>query len=170
MKDGRTAGRQTGRGNRRGSVLPFRSSCRAAVLPLLLAGCPAQRLDALREREVAEVRSAFEENLAAIRRRDVEGYLAGYLTSPDFVFLGPDGVERGFGPFAAARRADPQFPDSLVAGDAQLTWLAPGVVHVAYPYVARQGPDAGTGWSERVFVKTRDGWRIAVTGVIPGGE
>ena len=139
------------------------------LLPLLLS-CTAQRFDALRERELAEVRSAFDSNLAAIRRRDVEAYLAGYLTSAEFLFIGPDGVERGFGPFAAARRADPQFPDSLMAGDPQFTWLAPGAVHVAYPYVARQADVAGTGWSERVFVRTPDGWRIAVTGVIPGGN
>jgi hypothetical protein len=116
------------------------------------------------------VRSAFQENLAAIRRGDVEGYLAGYLSSADFVFLGPGGMARGFAPFASARRADPQFPDSLAAGDPQLTWLAPGVVHVAYPYVAQQGAVAGAGWSERVFVKTQDGWKIAVTGVIPSGN
>jgi hypothetical protein len=122
----------------------------------------------LRERELVEARSAFDSNLAAIRRGDVEGYLAGYLTSPDFLFIGPEGVARGFGPFAAARRAAPTFPDSLVAGDAELTWLAPGVVHVAYPFVARQDTVAGNGWSERVFVKTPDGWKIAVTGVIPG--
>jgi hypothetical protein len=139
-------------------------------VPLLVGACTAPRLDAVRQREVAEVRSAFDQHLATIRRADLEGYLAGYLTSPDFLFIGPDGVERGFGPFASARRANPQFPDSLVTGDPQLTWLSPGVVHVAYPYVAQQGREAGTGWSERVFVKTPDGWRIAVTGVIPGGN
>jgi ketosteroid isomerase-like protein len=140
------------------------------LMPLLAGACAGQRLDALRERELAEVRTAFEENLAAIRRRDVEGYLSGYLMSADFLFLGPDGVERGFAPFAEAWRANPQFPDSLASGAPQLSWLAPGVVHVAYPYVARQGTVAGSGWSERVFVKTPDGWKIAVTGVIPGGN
>jgi hypothetical protein len=145
-----------------GGLLPF--------LPLLFASCTGSRLDALRERELTDVRAVFDSNLAAIRRRDVEAYLSGYLTSADFLFIGPDGVERGFGPFAAARRADPQFPDSLVAGDPQFTWLAPGVVHVAYPYAARQADVAGAGWSERVFVRTVDGWRIAVTGVIPSGN
>jgi hypothetical protein len=119
---------------------------------------------------VAEVRAAFQENLEAIRRRDVEAYLAGYLTSPEFLFIGPGGVERGFAPFAAARRQSRTFPDSLTAGDAELTWFAPGVVHVAYPYAAQQGPVAGRGWSERVFVKTSDGWKIAMTGVIPGAD
>lgn len=142
------------------------------LLPLLLAlaGCMEQSIEALRTRELGEVRTAFAENLEAIRTRDVEAYLAGYLATPEFVFLGPEGVSRGFAPFAAARRADPQFPDSLAAGEPQLTWLAPGVVHVAYPYAARQGVVAGSGWSERVFVRTGDGWRIAVTGVIPGTD
>lgn len=140
------------------------------LLPLLVASCLSPRVDALRDRELVEARTAFEQNLAAIRRGDVDGYLSGYLSSADFVFLGPDGVERGFAPFAAARRSDPQFPDSLASGAPQLTWLAPGVVHVAYPYVAQQGTVAGKGWSERVFVKTPDGWKIAVTGVIPSGN
>jgi hypothetical protein len=140
------------------------------LMPLSLFSCTAQRFDDLRVREVAEVRNAFEENLAAIQRRDVEGYLAGYLTTPEFLFIGPGGVERGFAPFAAARRRSGDFPDSLLAGNAEMTWFAPGVVHVAYPYVARQGPVAGRGWSERVFVKTADGWKIALTGVIPGTD
>jgi len=138
----------------------------SAVL-LLLAACMGGRVDRLREREVAEVRAAFEANLDAIRRRDVDGYLGGYLDSPDFVYLGPDGVARGYAPFAAARRAAPDFPDSLAAGPPELTWLAPGVVHVAYPFAAQQGTVAGRGWSERIFVRTRGGWRIAVTSVIP---
>ena len=136
------------------------------LVPLLLA-CPGQRLDALKERELAEARAAFDAHLVAIHRRDVEGYLAGYLNAPDFVYIGPGGVTRGFRGFALARRAAPGFPDSLEAGDPELAWLAPGVVYLAYPYAAQQGDAAGHGWSERVFVKTADGWRIAVTGVIP---
>jgi hypothetical protein len=134
----------------------------------VLFSCSAQRLDALRARDLAEARAAFEENLAAIRRRDIEAYLSGYLSSPEFLFIGPDGIERGFEPFAAARRGPAGFPDSLVAGEPEFTWLAPGVVHAVYPYAARQGRVAGRGWSERVLVKTSEGWKIAVTGVIPG--
>jgi ketosteroid isomerase-like protein len=132
-----------------------------------LLGCLPGNVERLREREVAEARAAFEANLAAIRSRDLDAYLAGYLDSPDFVYLGPAGVARGFAAFAAARRAQVDFPDSLVAGTPELTWVAPGVVHVAYPFAARQGVVTGAGWSERVFVRTADGWRIAVTSVIP---
>ncbi|MDH5196171.1 MAG: hypothetical protein OEY20_02830, partial [Gemmatimonadota bacterium] len=59
----------------------------------------APAADSLKEREVREARRAFEANLEAIRARDLEAYLAGYLDSPDFVYLGPDGVARGFAPF-----------------------------------------------------------------------
>jgi len=132
----------------------------------LLTGC-APRIDSLKEREISEARLVFEANLAAIHERNLEAYLATYLDSPDFVYLGPEGVSRGFAPFAAARRALPGFPDTLVAGAPEFTWIGPGVVHVAYPYAAVQGNVTGTGWSERVLVRTRLGWRISVTSVIP---
>jgi hypothetical protein len=127
-------------------------------------------LDDLKQRELAEVRVAFDANLAAIQRRDVERYLATYLDSPDFAYVGPGGMERGFAAFAAARRARPEFPDSLAAGEPELVWLAPGVVYAVYPFAARQGDSLGRGWSERVFVKSAHGWRIAVTSVIPGAS
>jgi len=140
------------------------------LFSLLCLGCVARDVDSLRQRELGEVRVAFEANLAAIRDRNLEAYLAGYLNSPDFVYLGPAGVARGFAAFAAARRAEVDFPDSLAAGTPELTWVAPGVVHVAYPFAARQGTVTGTGWSERVFVRTAEGWRIAVTSVIPATD
>lgn len=139
----------------------------AALLGLAAAGCVAPNAASLKEREVAEARQVFEDNLDAIRRRDVEAYLAGYLPTGDFVYLGPEGISRGFAGFAAARRAEPGFPDSLAAGAPELTWIAPGVVHVAYPFAARQGAVTGAGWSERILVRTQAGWRIAVTSVIP---
>lgn len=155
-------------------VAPRRPSSFVVALVLvapIAAGCMRPNVDALRERDLGEARAAFEANLDAIRTRDVEAYLNGYLQSPDFLFIGPDGVERGFAEFAAARRASPAFPDSLATGAPVLTWLGPGVVHVAYPYAARQGAVVGSGWSERVLVRTAEGWRIAMTGVIPrGGE
>jgi hypothetical protein len=136
-------------------------------MPLVFSGCTGQRLERLRQRELTEARAAFDANLAAIRQRAMERYLASYLVSPDFAYVGPEGVQRGFDRFAAVRRADPAFPDSLAAGEPELVWIAPGVVYAVYPFAARQGDSLGRGWSERVFVKSRQGWRIAVTSVIP---
>jgi len=161
------------RGGRSGSPACWASLPLLPLLPLLLSGCAGQRIEELRQQQLAEVRVAFDANLEAIRQRDVEGYLATYLDSPDFTYVGPGGTQRGFAPFAAARRASPEFPDSLTAGEPELVWLAPGVVYAVYPFAARQGDSLGRGWSERIFVKSGRGWRIAVTSVIPeagGGD
>jgi hypothetical protein len=156
-----------GKGGRSGGTVSRGLLPILPLLPLLLSGCAGHRLDELRQHELAEARQAFDANLEAIRQRDVEGYLATYLDSRDFTYVGPEGTHQGFREFAAARRASPDFPDSLAAGAPRLTWLAPGVVYAVYPYAARQGAQIGRGWSERVFVKSGRGWKIAVTSVIP---
>jgi ketosteroid isomerase-like protein len=167
MRSGQRFG--SGAGRRR-----LHASFVVPLLPLFIVvfavGCTGRGVDRLKARELAEVREAFAANLAAIRARDLDAYLAGYLDSPEFVYLGPQGVAKGFASFAATRRARLDFPDSLEAGTPELTWVAPGVVHAAYPFAARQGAVSGAGWSERVFVRTADGWKIAVTSVIPVGD
>lgn len=136
---------------------------------LALAACGGPDLDAIRADDLAGAQAAFLENIAAINARDTERYLAGYLSTEQFVALSPDGLVQGFGPLATARRASAAWPDTLIAGRPHLTWVAPGVVWGAYQYVAVQGGESAEGWSERVFVKTPEGWKIAITGVIPAG-
>jgi hypothetical protein len=53
-----------------------------------------------------------------------------------------------------------------MAGDPALIWIAPGVVWAAFEYGAVVGGDTVRGWSERLFVKTPRGWKIAVTGMM----
>jgi hypothetical protein len=129
----------------------------------LTVGC-GQDVDAFRTRDIAEVTTALETNIAAIRRRDTEGYLAHYLDSPDLVIVSADSLRRGFLFFAEARRADPTWPDTLVIGPPTVVWLGPGVVWAGFQFLAVIGPDTTRGVSERVFVKTRDGWKITITG------
>jgi hypothetical protein len=76
---------------------------------------------------------------------------------------------QGFAPLAAERRSSTAWPDTLVANRPRLVWLGPGVVWGAYRYVAVQDGATAEGWSERIFVKTADGWKIAMTGVVPAG-
>lgn len=136
---------------------------------LLLAGCGGSNLDAMREEDLAGAEAAFLENIAAIHAKDTERYLAGYLASQNFVALSPDGLVQGFLPLAAERRRAATWPDTLIAGRPRLTWMGPGVVWGAYQYVAVQDGQSAEGWSERIFVKTPEGWKIAMTGVIPSG-
>ena len=126
--------------------------------------CGGLSVDAVRSRDVTEAIAALESNLAAIRRRDAEGYLAHYVDSPDLVIASADSIMRGFLFFAEARRADPTWPDTLMTGPPTVVWLSPGVVWTAFQFTAVIGPDTARGVSERVFVKTRDGWRITITG------
>ncbi|MEX0692292.1 MAG: nuclear transport factor 2 family protein [Gemmatimonadales bacterium] len=139
----------------------------AAVVAL--AACGGPDLESLKADELEGAQAAFLENIAAINARDVERYLAGYVRSDDLVTLSPEGLVQGFTSLDASRRASDMWPDTLVAGRPHLVWLGPGVVWGAYQYVAVQGGESAEGWSERVFVKTAGGWKIAVTGVIPSG-
>lgn len=133
------------------------------VVATLAAGCGAPSIEELRVRELEEAELAFRSNVAAIHRRDAEGYLAHYLDSPQLVIAGADSLRRGFLAFAEARRASSDWPDTLIAGNPTVVWLAPGVVYGAYPYTVVQDGDTASGWSERVLVKTGGAWKVAVT-------
>lgn len=113
--------------------------------------------------DVAGARAVFEANIQAIRDQDRPRYLSYYLQSPKLVRGGPAGFVLGYDDFAKA--AGP-WPDSIEASEIRLTQLQPGMVYGTYRYRVRYGGDEHSGISERFFVKTNDGWKIAVTGAI----
>ena len=139
---------------------------RAVPLILLLALAPAA-LPAQRaaRSETAEARAVFEANIDAIHRRDRARYLALYLDSPSLALNGPGGLALGYAPFAAQR--DTTWPDSLIATDLRLVPVRPGVVYGQYRYRVTQHGVTALGTSERVFVKTARGWKIAVSTAFP---
>jgi imidazolonepropionase-like amidohydrolase len=134
----------------------MRIICRA--LALLLLALPALADD------VAEARKVFEGNLAAIHAHDRAKYLSYYLHSERLVRGGPGGFSTGYDDFAKGAGAG--WPDLLEANDIHLTPLQPGLVYGTYRYRVRYGADEHSGISERLFVKTADGWKIAVTGAV----
>ncbi len=136
------------------------------VLACCLASCVDERVRQLRSSELSQAADAIALNIAAIQRGDVEAYLAGYLDSPDLIIAGADSLRRGYFLFAEARRASAEWPDVLVAGEPTLVWIAPGVVWGAFEFTAVVGIDTARGWSERLVVKTPEGWKIAVTGTM----
>ncbi|MFQ6045412.1 MAG: hypothetical protein ACE5PT_03500 [Gemmatimonadales bacterium] len=107
---------------------------------------------------------ALESNIAAIRGRDTEAYLAHYLNSSDLIVVGGDSLRRGYFMFSEARRASDEWPDTLIVGEPHLVWISPGVVWGGFEYLAVMSGDTTRGFSERLFVKTGGGWKIAVTG------
>ena len=133
-------------------------STRPAVLTSLLVVLAA---GALRAQDTAQARRVFEANIDAIHKRDRPRYLSYYLDAPTFARNGPGGLQLGYAPMAAAR--DTSWPDSLIATDLQLVPVRPGVVYGSYRYRVTQHGSTSFGTSERLFVRTPAGWKIAVS-------
>jgi ketosteroid isomerase-like protein len=111
--------------------------------------------------DTAEARRTFEENIDAIHKRDRARYLATYLRTNSLARNGPAGLQLGYEDWSARR--DSTWPDTLIAKNLRVIPLAPGVVYGTYCYTVTGNDTTSSGVSERVFVKTAEGWRIAVT-------
>jgi len=111
--------------------------------------------------DTVAARQIFEQNIDAIHKRDRARYLATYLHSQALARNGPAGLELGYEGWSARR--DSTWPDTLVARNLRVHSIAPGVVYGTYCYTVTQKDTTSSGVSERVFVKTTEGWKIAVT-------
>ncbi len=133
-------------------------------LAVASAACAGSELAAIRESDLDAAYQMLQTNLAAIHQRDAEAYLAHYLNSPELVIVAADSLRRGFLLFSEARRVSDEWPDTIITDEPTLVWLGPGVVWAGFRFVAVLGGDTTRGVSERVFVKTVDGWKIKITG------
>ena len=131
------------------------------LLALLLALAPAPQPTS----DVAAARALFEKNLDAIRRRDKAAYLSTYWKSEKLSRTGADGIALGYA--GHEKSAGENWPDTFDASDLQVVSVEPGVVYGTYRYRVRYGADEQTGISERLFLKTSAGWRIAMTSAFP---
>ena len=111
--------------------------------------------------DTVEARRLFEENIDAIHKRDRVRYLATYLHTATLGRNGPAGLELGYEGWSARR--DSTWPDTLVARNLRVLPIAPGVVYGTYCYTVTQKDTTSSGASERIFLKTPEGWRIVVT-------
>jgi imidazolonepropionase-like amidohydrolase len=143
-------------------MLGNRLARKAGVLGALLltVAFPALRGDE-RGNDLAAARSLFEKNLQAIRDRSRDAYLSCYLDSERLARTGPEGFELGYAGLAAS--AGKGWPDHIEADDIHLTPIQPGMVYGTYRYRVRYGAREDAGLSERLFVKTPKGWKIAVS-------
>jgi imidazolonepropionase-like amidohydrolase len=130
------------------------------------AGSPRAAPSAVRaEADLAAARAVFRANLDAIRRRDRDAYLACYLKSDHLARTASTGFLLGYDSLAAS--AGSGWPDLFEGLDLRLVPVRDGVVYGTYRYRVRYGDDEQTGISERLFVETPQGWRIAVTSAFP---
>jgi hypothetical protein len=111
--------------------------------------------------DTVEARRTFEENIDAIHKHDRARYLATYLHTNLLARNGPTGLQLGYEDWSARR--DSTWPDTLIARNLRVVPVAPGVVYGTYCYTVTGNDTTSNGVSERVFVKTPEGWRIAVT-------
>ena len=116
-------------------------------------------------RDSVEALAAFHANIAAIHARDRAAYLSAYLQSPRLVRSGPEGPATGYEEFA--RDAGIAWPDTLVASHLRVTPVADGVVHGSYHYRVVQDGSWTRGVSERVLLRTDEGWKVGVTTAFP---
>ena len=135
------------------------ASCRVSAN--IDRGDPSPSVATTAATDTVEARRVFEANIGAIHRRDRAAYLSLYLNAPTLARTGPGGMELGFDDWPARR--DTTWPDTLVARNLRLVPVAPGVVYGTYHYRVSQGGETSEGISERVFVRTPAGWRIAVS-------
>jgi imidazolonepropionase-like amidohydrolase len=115
--------------------------------------------------DVTAARAVFERNLDAIRQRDKAAYLSCYWKSEKLARTGADGIQLGYE--AHEKSAGENWPDTFDASDLELVSVQPGIVYGTYRYRVRYGADEQTGISERIFLKTPEGWKIAMTSAFP---
>src|SRR5437667_5009450 len=108
---------------------------------------------------------AFRGNIAAIHARDRAAYLSHYLHTPELARVGPDGLRLGYAEFA--RGAGEGWPDTLVATHLRIVAVSPDVAYGVYRYRVVDTSGRARGVSERVFVRTPAGWKVAVTTAFP---
>jgi imidazolonepropionase-like amidohydrolase len=111
--------------------------------------------------DVAAARALFEKNLQAIRDKNRDAYLSCYLDSELLARTGPEGFQLGYAGLAAT--AGQGWPDHIDASDIHLTPVRPGLVYGTYRYRVRYGGREDAGLSERFFLQTPKGWKIAVS-------
>ena len=108
---------------------------------------------------------AFRGNIAAIHARDRAAYLSHYLHTPELARVGPDGLRQGYDEFA--RTTGDGWPDTLVATHLRIVPVSPDVAYGVYRYRVVDTSGSARGVSERVFVRTPAGWKVAVTTAFP---
>jgi hypothetical protein len=111
--------------------------------------------------DTIEARQLFEANIDAIHKRDRARYLSTYLHTSSLARNGPAGLELGYEDWSARR--DSTWPDTLIGRNLRVIPIVPGVVYGTYCYTVAKKDTISSGVSERVFIKTAEGWRIAVT-------
>ena len=111
--------------------------------------------------DLAAARAVFEKNLQAIRDKNRDAYLSCYLDSERLARTGPEGFAARLRRPRRLRRAGLARPHRRRRPPPDPR--PPGLVYGTYRYRVRYGGREDAGLSERLFVQTPKGWKIAVS-------
>ena len=136
------------------------------LLALVVLALPAH---ADRAADEAAAREVFQRNVRAIAERDLDAYLDCYLHSDDLTIVGFSGVQFGYEGWAAGIDTD-EWPDAIDAFGLMVHGVTDGVVYGQYRFRVRYGEDVQEGVSQRIFVRTDEGWRIVLTSAFQAPE
>ncbi len=137
----------------------------ASGRPAPAAAAPSDAGGKADDADLAAARALFEANIRAIHQRDRAAYLACYDDPARVPVGGAEGFAIGglVANRASGAGADESWPDDLEAMDLHLASIRPGLVYGTYRFRVRYGAVEQAGLSERTFVRTPAGWKIAVT-------
>jgi hypothetical protein len=112
---------------------------------------------------VAEVRALLDAQVEAWNRGDVEGFMAGYLNSPELRFASGGDVTRGWQ--ETLERYRRRYPDRAAMGtlsfvDVDVRSLGPGWAAAHGRYVLERAEDRPTGLFTLLVERLPEGWRI----------
>lgn len=127
-----------------------------------------RRLEVATERDViAEVRQVYERYEEALLRHDVDALNAFFLASPDTVRYGLAEQNYGFDAIAAYRRTAVPVPRQRRVLHTVITVLSQDVACVSTEFV--DPAVTGTGRQTQTWLRTAQGWKIAVAHVSTSG-
>jgi imidazolonepropionase-like amidohydrolase len=147
------------------SAMPAAAAPTAPASPPPAATHAVDAGDAGTAADLAAARALFETNIRAIHQRNRAAYLACYDDPARVPVGGAEGLQVGglVATRASGASADDNWPDNLEAMDLHLAAVRPGLVYGTYRFRVRYGAVEQAGVSERLFVRTAAGWKIAVT-------
>jgi ketosteroid isomerase-like protein len=143
-------------------ILP---SCRTfiAIAITLLAACSTPRR-AFSDRDRADVVAVLDAQAAAWNRADLDGYMAGYLRSPDLVFTSGGKIRRGwdetFTKYKTKYGTDPATMGKLAFEILDVRGVGADGAIVLGRWTLTDTPNAGAGIFSVVLERTGDGWRV----------
>ena len=138
---------------------------RAANAPRIAAAANPRRATSSAASDESQIRAVLDAQVAAWNRGDVDSFMHGYWKSPSTLFVGANGVTRGWQ--AVLDRYHRTYPSRAAMGHLKFSKLevqqdCPRSALVIGQYHLQREHDSPSGVFTLSFRKFPDGWRIVV--------